>query len=484
MIRLNEKNILIVTCQGLPHSAYPSTGGGLRSLMLGKALKACGHKVNYSLPKSCTVTAMESFADSMCDSHSVDNIHEIVDKCHADVVLFCNWGLAAQAPELDVPVIVDINGSLVLENHHRRHSVFIDDAFTKIKALERADLVIAGSCAQKHYLISWGLLAGMNPDAFPIEVVPFSLSPDLPIPSPPSDPVAVMAGYQWPWLDGEAAVKIVSDEMAALNKGHLMIYSDLPLYHDVIHGEDSGLDATGNLCGQNLPRSSLHDPIPFEQLISVLSQSSFAVDVWKDNLERELAFPSRTVAYLWSGLPVITSAKSSLAEFIESYNAGWIINDNETRQLSDLVRSLLLNPEKAMEYGANAQKLVRDHLTWDTTIAPISKFCNSPFKRHRRSPLLHSFDRLRDESNRLSIQMSDLRHTTSIKIEALEKEKRLLGEVHRRPKGLSGLIFSKQIWRKLRRWMIEWPLLIYLFAITTCGYRLHDLKQRWLRRWW
>lgn len=479
---LDQKKILVVTCQGLPHPAYPSTGGGLRAYMLGQALKECGHKVIYSLPKMYADTVMEAFSDSIVDCHLVDNIGEIVDKNQADVVLFCNWGLASQAPELDVPVIVDFNGSLVLENHYRRHSLFIDDAFTKIKALERADLVIAGSRSQRHYLIAWGLLAGMDPDAFPIEVVPFSLSPHLPIPTPPKDPLAVIAGYQWPWLDGSAAVKIVSDQMAALKKGHLTIYSDLPPYHDVIHGENSALDATGNLGDVNLPHTSMKNPIPFEPLISVLSQSSFAVDVWKDNLERELAVSSRTVTYLWSGLPVITSGKNILAELIASYKAGWIVNSHMEQALADLVRSLLLDPEKTVEYGANAQKLVREHLTWDKTITPISHFCISPVKRHRRSPFLRKFGLLQDEFNQLSNQITDLHQITSRRIKVLSWENKLLGEVHSRPKGFSVLISPKQIRRKMRRWMIGWPLLIYLFTITGTGYRLHDLMLHWLRK--
>ncbi len=434
-------------------------------------------------------TSVQAADESMCYTPSVDNIGEIVSKCQPDVVLFSNWGLAAQADALDVPIIVDINGSLVLENHYRRHTVLLDDALTKIRALEKADLVIAGSQTQKRYLIAWGLMAGMNPDAFPIKVVPFSLSPDLPTPKPPKDPLAVMAGYDWPWLNGLGAVKTVSDEMEALSKGRLMIYSGLPPYNDVLQGEDSTYDATGNLAHANLSRIFLHGPVPFEQLTEVLTQCSFAVDVWKDNLERELAFSSRTVAYLWSGLPVITSAKGKLAELIASYRAGWIVNGNDEQQLSDLVRSLLLNPEKTVEYGANAQKMVREHLTWDKTIDPVAQFCNSPIKRDSRSSLLTKLNRRQDECIRLNNNIADLHRRTSqkisnyrCKIDTLEKENRLLGDVHRRPKGFAVLLSPALFRRKAHRWMVGWPLLCYLFTITAIGHRLHGLMLWWQRR--
>jgi glycosyltransferase involved in cell wall biosynthesis len=446
--------------------------------MLAEALKACGHNIIYSLPQNYNDTSVQTTDESMCYAPSMGNLGEIVTRCQPDIVLFSNWGLAAQAGELDVPIIVDINGSLVLENHHRRHSVLLNDALAKIRALEKADLVIAGSHAQKHYLIAWGLMAGMNPDAFPIEVVPFSLSPRLPAPKPPKDPLAVMAGYNWPWLNGQRALKTVSDEMEALGNGRLMIYSGMPPYNDVLQGEDSTWDATGHLAIANLPRVFLHDPVPFEQLTEVLTRCSFAVDVWQDNLERELAFSSRTVTYLWSGLPVITSAKGHLAELIASYKAGWIVNGNDEPQLSKLVRSLLINHDETAAYGANAQKMVREHLTWDKTIDPLARFCNSPIKRDGRSSLLSKLNRLQDECTRLHTNIADL-HRRS---DALERENRLLGDVHRKPKGFAVLNSTVLIRRKTRRWLVGWPLLLYLFTITTIGHRLHGLMIWWQRR--
>lgn len=474
----NSKSILIVACQRPPHADCPGTGGGLRSYMLGEALKARGHKIIYSLPQKCSDTAIPTIDESLCYAPSMGNLGGIVTRCRPDIVLFSNWGLAAQAGELDVPVIVDINGALVLENHHRRHSVLLNDALTKIRALEKADLVIAGSHAQKHYLIAWGLMAGMHPDAFPIEVVPFSLPPRLPTPKPAQDPLAVMAGYNWPWLNGQGALKAVSAEMDALGHGRLMIYSGMPPYNDVLQGEDSTGDAAGPLAVAHLPRVFIHDPVSFEQLTEVLTRCSFAVDVWKDNLERELAFSSRTVTYLWSGLPVLTSAKGHLAELIASYQAGWIVNGNDEPQLSKLVRSLLMNPEETAACGANAQKLVREHLTWDKTIDPLVQFCNSPAKRDGRSSLLSKFNRLQDECSRLNTTLADLHRRSG----ALERENRLLGEVHRKPKGFAVLASPALLRRQARRWLAGWPLLFYLFAITTIGHRLHGLMIWWQRR--
>jgi glycosyltransferase involved in cell wall biosynthesis len=485
MTRPDTKTILIVTCQRLHHPIFPSTGGSLRAYMLGEAFKSKGYKVLYSQPKSCLNTSVPLSGERKELSHSADNMGEVIHRCEPDVVLFSNWGLAARTPSLDVPVIVDVNGSLVLENYYRRHTVLLDDALTKIRALEKADLVVTGSFRQKQYLIAWGLMAGMNPDALPIEVVPFSLSPHLPTPKIPENPVAVIAGYAWPWLDGHHMLKVATDQMEALNTGRLLIYSSSPPYNDTLLDEDSSSDKTGDSARRPFPRTHYSDPVSFEQLTATLSRCSFAMDVWKDNPERELAFPSRTVAYLWAGLPVITSVKGDLAQLISSYQSGWVVDHDDTQRLSALVRSLLKDPQMAAEHGANAQKLVREHLSWDKTIEPLARFCRDPEKRYGRSPLLAKIGTLQNDGIDLNHKITALYETISDykgKAAALDKERKLLGEVHRRAKGFAVLISPKHMRLIIRRWMFAWPLLFYLMAITAVGHRLHVLLIWWRQR--
>jgi hypothetical protein len=191
------------------------------------------------------------------------------------------------------------------------------------------------------------------------------------------------------------------------------------------------------------------------------------------------------VTYLWAGLPVITSAKGDLAELIRSYQAGWVVDPGDTRGLADLVRSLLRDPQMASEHGANAQRLVREHLCWDKTIDPLARFCHDPVKKSGGSPLLAKLGALQAEGIRLNqtvTELHDIIADCKSKAAALDKERNLLGEVHRRAKGFAVLISRKHLGLQLRRWMFAWPLLFYLMSITAIGHRLHGLLIWWQRR--
>ena len=369
-LKNESKIVLIVTCQGLPRPDRPATGAGLRAYGLGEALKKRGHQVIYSVPRACLDGSRDSFEDWMRYSHNVTDIKDIVTEVGPDVVIFSNWGLACEAAECEVPVVVDINGSLVLENYYRKRDRLLDDTLSKIRTLSKVDLVLAGSETQKTYLTAWCLMAGMDPDTLSIEVVPFSLPPNMPEPQPPEEPIFVMAGYDWPWLDGQSAIEVVSRELERLKRGHLNIYTFPPPYTDVLPGEDSSLDPAGGLDVADLPYVTLHEPVSFDKLIGILSQSSVALDAWGRNLERELAFPTRTVVYLWAGLPVIESAYGELSELIKRYGAGWTVDPCDTPYLADLVRNIATDPGRLAGPRANVQRLVTDHLIWDNAIEP------------------------------------------------------------------------------------------------------------------
>jgi len=466
-----SKKIMIVTYQDLPRSDRPATGGSLRAYSLGEALKECGHSIVYSIPENCIDVSAEYENEIHRYAHRVNNIKEIVADAEADIVIFCNWGLVLHATELDLPVVVDMNGSLVLENFYRGHSDISVDALAKLRALSKVDLILTGSETQKKYLITWCLIAGMNPESLPIAVVPFSLSPRMPERRSPAKPIFVMAGYEWPWLDGQKAVEIVGQELERLGKGKLEIYSESPPYTDILPGEDSSKNLTGMFHVADMHRTVRKEPVSFSRLTEILSRCSVALDVWRPNLERELAFPTRTVVYLWSGLPVICSTNGDLAKLIRHYDAGWTVDTRESCVLSDLVRRLVTAPDKIVEKSFNAQSLASNHLTWDKTIAPLNTSCNDPFKNRHHSPFIITLDKL----NKTIVKHEKL-------ITNLQLENSLMGKVHKRAKGIAVIKSRSLMWLKMKRLLIGVPILLYLFTITSIGQYLYFIWMRHQRR--
>jgi hypothetical protein len=476
------KRILIVTCQGLIHPEMPATGGSLRAYCLGEALKECGHRVIYSVPKACLTDSTRNFHGWMKYSHSVTDIDEIVSEVRPEIVIFSNWGLAEEAPECDVPVVVDFNGPLVLENFYRGKDAFLDDALTKIRAITKLDLILAGSEAQRNYLIAWCLMAGMNPEDFSIEIIPFSLSPVMPKRQPPDEPIFVLAGYDWPWLDGREPIMTVNRELEKLKRGHLHIYTCPPPYTNVVRGEDSWSDLTGDLELSQLSRVTRHDPVSFTELTEILCKSSVALDVWSRNLERELAFPSRTVTYLWAGLPVITSNFGELSNLIDRYAAGWTVDSRNGKYLAALVQKIVNAPQCLSDPGANAQRLVATHLTWDKTIEPLDRFCRAPKISRSSSPFTATLNRYQQKQHALQRDLNESFQTMKAlknRIADLQTECEIMGIEHRRRKGFAVLLSPSLVWLKMRRLVLGVPVLIYLIIITMIGQILHKI---WLWR--
>ncbi|MGB5931763.1 MAG: glycosyltransferase, partial [Anaerolineae bacterium] len=125
--------------------------------------------------------------------------------------------------------------------------------------------------------------------------------------------------------------------------------------------------------------------IPHDELIQEYSTAHVAIDLMKRNPERELAFTTRTVEYLWCGLPVIYNDYSELSSYVREYEAGWVVNPEDKEEIAKAIEGILKSPEIVRQRSENAQRLVRENFTWDRRISPLDAFCRSPFIRRRRS---------------------------------------------------------------------------------------------------
>ncbi|MFH0782199.1 MAG: glycosyltransferase family 4 protein [Pseudomonadota bacterium] len=480
------KKILIVTSQPLPEDGKPATGGAIRAWALGEALKRCGHRVYYSIPLKCC-NPDGGVDDPRRDfAHNVKDLDIVVTKTSADIVLFCNWGLAIEALECSVPVAIDMNGSLVLENYYRNRGKLLEDSLAKIEAVAKADFLIAGSESQKNYLTSWCLLAGVKPENIAIGVVPFSLSPDVPRHDSFLPLRFILAGYDWPWLNGGDSIRTVCNELEKSEKGTLHVYSSASPYVDVFAGEDSSADAQGQAQAVGSKCLVKHDPVDFTTLTKALCRASVAVDLWQRNPERELAVPSRSVAYLWAGLPVITSDYGELAKLIGQYQAGWVIEENNYSQLRQVIEQITrMGAEELSVYRANARRLFADRFMWDKTIEPLDRFCRIP-RFNRASSSLSTryfyYQQLSENLQHLLLQRERYMEDQKKKVDCIEVEKELMWRVQRKPRGLALLHNPQRLVQSLRRTMLGIPLLGYLTFLTLAGHCLHLLQERLGRR--
>ncbi|PWH19530.1 MAG: hypothetical protein DDG58_04635, partial [Ardenticatenia bacterium] len=118
--------------------------------------------------------------------------------------------------------------------------------------------------------------------------------------------------------------------------------------------------------------------VPHDRLIEEYRRAHVALDVMARNPERELAFTTRTVEYMWCGLPVIYQDFSELSPLIKEYEAGWVVNPADEAQVEAAIEEALTCPHEVRRRGENAQQLVRERLVWDKAIEPLDTFCRNP----------------------------------------------------------------------------------------------------------
>jgi hypothetical protein len=99
------------------------------------------------------------------------------------------------------------------------------------------------------------------------------------------------------------------------------------------------------------------------------------------NPERELAFTTRTVEFMWAGLPVIYNDYAELSDLIGRYQAGWLVAPGNSSQLEEVVKGIAADPEAVRRASANARRLVRENLTYEKVITPLADFCRHPYRR-------------------------------------------------------------------------------------------------------
>ena len=379
-------HVLVITSDILPLEGQSTTGAALRAWGLGQGLRSCGHDVEFAMSRE--VAEACKYRGREIHLFEPETLDKLVSKVDPDILLFQHWpmlGVLNERPRGHI--VVDFHGPLLLETHFREPSYVEQIIGIKLACLSRADYFTCAGTKQLYYYLAWFLIAGLDLHKFPISAIPFSLSPDLPNHSDwPEEPIFVYGGIFLPWQDPILGLTVLTEEIELAGRGELRFFGGK---HPWMTLPSERFEKLRN---QFTSSSHVHfyPPTPRDKLINEYTKASVAWDVMARNPEREMAFTSRTVEYLWCGLPVVYNNYAELANYIAEYNAGWIVDPDDEAQMRQVAREILNNPEEVRRRGKNAQQLVRERLTWNLTIAPLDAYCRQPFRAGRWSdkPLL------------------------------------------------------------------------------------------------
>jgi hypothetical protein len=250
------------------------------------------------------------------------DVSSCVKQAKPDIVFVEQWALLEHLDRIGkIPIICDLHGSLLWENWYKNcYSPM--QMRSKIMALSKADAFVVPGMRQYYYFLGWAMMAGLPCDENRVFQIPLVLDP-----SPYDDALStpekriVMGGADWPWVEVEIKEKIL---LYLKEQGYeLMSFNHKPMERD-LEGQKSSF--TGK-CHKDL--------IPY------YLQSAGAFDFYKLNRERELAITTRTVEYLYCGLPVIYPEGLELSSVIGEKGLGIVLNQMEDLlHVDDLARVL------------------------------------------------------------------------------------------------------------------------------------------------
>lgn len=389
------RRVLVVSGDTLPLPGLSTTGAGLRAWGLIKGLEACGHGVSYLMPETSLKSAapgvdLAAYRSVVYNNFGSNDLYRRITELTPEVLVFQHWSSAVSlVGHRAIPVVIDFHGPLMLETLYQDGPYYEGLRQLKIQTLAKADFFTCAGERQRHYFYPWLIQAGFDVRQDLIQVIPVSLSPDVPARTPATGEVTfVYGGVFLPWQDPSVALETLVTTLEERQTGRLKLFGgkhpsiQIPPgpYQDLV----PRLERSGRVDVMGL--------IPRDALVETYLRSHVAIDVMARNPERELAFTTRTVEYLWCGLPVIYNNYAELADYIRDYDAGWTVDPLDARAIRAVIEAILADPACVARKSLNAQRLVRERLAWDQTIAPLDAFCRAARKHtgHKYPAIIQS----------------------------------------------------------------------------------------------
>lgn len=395
----------------------------MRAFGLGEALRRSGAECVYFLLEAWRET-MDPRAELPVVWYKPEDLHQRLRETDCRAVLFEQWQpMTFLRKPLDVPVIVDLPGPLMLEYRYRDPDNWLQHLTDKLYCLSRADYALCALPRQRGYYAAWLSWAGFEPGDDRLAVTPFCMH-EMPRSRGghvEDEPLIFWGGVFWPWQDRFDAFRTIVETLESCGRGQLVVL---------------GAEANDPALPPEYRAYSGHHHVTwlgryaFTEYAAELKRAAVAVDLAAPTEERRLSSDLRTGTALWAGAPCVAAPESPWAESIQTHNAGWVVPYQDTRALSAIMT------EVAMERGdivarrrgaAEISKLISS----EDRIGELLAILKAPTLREKRPPALDQrsadaearlramrdeIDLLRHQNERLSHDLNSIRSNPLFKL--------------------------------------------------------------------
>ncbi|MBN2382721.1 glycosyltransferase [bacterium] len=373
MVRNDE--ILVICGDPVPLIECPVSGAALRAYGLGQALRSRGFKVTHAYwPKPGQV--VPALPDDLITFQPSD-LTDILIQRQPRVVIFQHWSLLLSLRNpAPCPMAIDLHGPLLIEMAYQQRDDFNYFLHNKARALSMADYWTCAGYRQQHYFRAWLLAAGVDIRSGQPDVIPISLSPQLPEKHIGQELTFVFGGLFLPWQDPSRALLELVRQLDTRQNGRLQIFGGTHPAGEIPSGVYTELMTSL----QRSKHVQFMGMLSRQELLEHYLTAHVAVDLMARNPERELAFTTRTVEYLWCGLPPIYNNYADLSDPIARAGAGWIVDLDHPSELETTIAHILDQPEAIEPRIHAARQLAFEQYNWEKTITPLAQFCDQPYR--------------------------------------------------------------------------------------------------------
>jgi glycosyltransferase involved in cell wall biosynthesis len=120
--------------------------------------------------------------------------------------------------------------------------------------------------------------------------------------------------------------------------------------------------------------------VPYEAVPSYINTSDICVTPKKPI--KSGYSPLKLYEYMACCKPVVATRTNGF-EIIEEYNAGILINPDNSREFADAIKKLLHNNTLRIKYGRNGREYVIKNHSWESVVKKVADLCESTVNLHK-----------------------------------------------------------------------------------------------------
>lgn len=384
----NDRKVFVLSNDIVPNLAMPVAAPGLRAFGIAEGLRAHGFKVKTIVPRGFVNRQWTRFGRSVPPPTAPDT--EVVGswqlagylKSNAPAtVILINSNQVDYLREIKgVRYVLDFFAPKILETLYQYGEGYPKEELSqlrtrKIRAIELADAFVVNGAKKVPYFLAWILQADRDARHLPLEVVNMCVPLFWPEEERYEDGTVrfAVAGYlqSWSTLGGwvEAVERWLDHPGMSLDL--------LTPWHwgggrERFHESKSDLDRLAEH-----ESVTTHGMMTFSEFQKFLSTVDVSIDLFQHNLEREYAMVTRSIISLACGVPVIHPPFTEVSSIIAEYDAGWLVDPQDTAALDSIIEGILEDPDIVLRKRRNARQLAANVLDPAVAVKPLVRILES-----------------------------------------------------------------------------------------------------------